>query len=67
MINDVSEAIRLNKKPTKTKLDSIKKLISTVNVDDAKKEELNMFVTQDDLTTSQLETLETKLNNKLEN
>ena len=67
VINDVSEAIRLNKKPTKTKLDSIKKLISTVNVDDAKKEELNMFVTQDDLTTSQLETLETKLNNKLEN
>jgi len=65
VINDVSEAVRLNKKPTKTKINSVQKLVDTVDVSDDKRNELNKFMASE-MTTHELETLETKLNNKLE-
>tara|TARA_R110000803_G_scaffold11686_6_gene34731 strand:- start:4255 stop:5073 length:819 start_codon:yes stop_codon:yes gene_type:complete len=65
MINDVSEGIKGSKKPTKTRINAISKLIDSVDMNVEKKVELKEYLGQE-LTTSQLDALETKLNNKLE-
>ena len=57
----------VNKKPTKTKIDSAKKLLESVDVDDSKKKELNDYIGRDNLTTAQLESIVIKIHNKLEN
>jgi len=67
IINDAKEGIRLNKPPTLTKVNEIKKLIEAIDVDDSKRKELMDFLTTDGLNNSKLESLETKLNKKLEN
>ena len=65
MINDVSEGIKGSKKPTKTRINAISKLIDSVDMNVEKKVELKEYLGQE-LTTSQLDALEIKLNNKLE-
>jgi hypothetical protein len=67
IIADAKEGIRLNKKPTKTKIDSAKKLLESVDVDDSKKKELKDYIARDNLTTAQLESIVIKIQNKLEN